>query len=431
MTDHPLKGKQVFTRSAAPLFAKVSTALLGLYLNYLATQYLPLTEYGLFTLAQLVVLMLTTFSKLGLDVTLVRFTARLAHKNQGKDATSALYSAYLISLCCWVLSAGLLWLQKDWVASSLFSAPALSGVMASILLISLVNVGITLHAGVLRGCGQATVSSLFSGGVSALLATVGFILFPPQQASEALTLVLLSHGLALILSGVLLRYTTSLLAIITRPFGQLTAVFTVTRALWLVSIVTLMNQQFASALLVSYVDIEVFGVFSLAAKLALAIGFINFAVNAVISPFYARMSETPGPQLRQLHRKVNTVMLGVALALSLGIYGLAAPMLALFGQAFTAATPYFLIMAGAQMINIATGTCVSVLTMTGHENLHARITLVTFGIATFASMTLVPVYGAMGAAIATATSISLQNLISFWFAQRAINQSISSARHHL
>jgi len=87
------------------------------------------------------------------------------------------------------------------------------------------------------------------------------------------------------------------------------------------------------------------------------------------------------------------------------------PLLRLFGEEFGAGYYALLIFAGAQLSGIVVGQSLILLPMTGHARLSAIVLTAGLGVNVLANLWLAPLYGALGAAIANATSIGLTNLV--------------------
>ena len=86
-------------------------------------------------------------------------------------------------------------------------------------------------------------------------------------------------------------------------------------------------------------------------------------------------------------------------------------LLQFFGSEFQQAGPVLIILVLAQMMNVAAGSAGTLLVMTGHE----RDVVVALGVSTavllILSVLLIPVWGVVGASLASAASTIIWNLI--------------------
>ena len=82
----------------------------------------------------------------------------------------------------------------------------------------------------------------------------------------------------------------------------------------------------------------------------------------------------------------------------------------LFGDGYEQGALLLSIMAVGQFINVATGSVGYLLNMSGHERDFRRVTFFAGPLTVILSVLLIQHYGVLGAAIATAVGLSVQNL---------------------
>ena len=83
----------------------------------------------------------------------------------------------------------------------------------------------------------------------------------------------------------------------------------------------------------------------------------------------------------------------------------------LFGQEFVSGSPALIILSGAQLVNAAAGSVGLTLMMTGHERSTAYGLFVSAVVNVVLNAVLIPQFGVVGAAVATATSTILWNVL--------------------
>jgi O-antigen/teichoic acid export membrane protein len=86
--------------------------------------------------------------------------------------------------------------------------------------------------------------------------------------------------------------------------------------------------------------------------------------------------------------------------------------LSLFGSGFSGSAMVLSILAVGQFVNVITGSVGYLLTMSGHERLQRNNFAVCAAISVLLNIVLVPRLGAIGAAIATSTTLAVQMLIA-------------------
>ncbi|HTT49076.1 MAG TPA: lipopolysaccharide biosynthesis protein [Pseudolabrys sp.] len=109
-----------------------------------------------------------------------------------------------------------------------------------------------------------------------------------------------------------------------------------------------------------------------------------------------------------------------SLALTLMIVALGRPLLSLFGPAFVAGYPVMVILAIGQMARAAVGPAERMLNMLGQQRACAFAYAAVFAFDLAACLLLTPIYGAIGAAIATAATFVLESVLLFAIAKRKL-----------
>ncbi|WP_166395355.1 flippase [Rubrobacter marinus] len=165
---------------------------------------------------------------------------------------------------------------------------------------------------------------------------------------------------------------------------------------------------------------ETVGLYNAAARIAILITFSLSAVNAVVVPMISAAYH--GGRRRQARSLQHRAMLlGGLGALPPAVVVLLFPefLLGFFGPGFVEAAPVLRILALGQLVNAATGPVGFALLMTGRERAFAA-TLAVAAVATVVGcLVVVPIYGAVGAAVVTATSVAALNLWQYGLSGRA------------
>jgi len=191
------------------------------------------------------------------------------------------------------------------------------------------------------------------------------------------------------------------------------------------------NRQTDILMLGAFAPPQTVGIYRVAVQGATLVAFGLQAVNMVVAPHFARLYQQG--DLKGLQRLVTQsargiVMLTLPVAAVFIAFG--EPILHLvFGHEYTPAATPLAILAIGQFASAFFGSVAFLLNMTGHENDTAR------GV-TLAAMTnivlklfLIPTLGAVGAAMATATSLALWNLLLLSAVRRRIGiQTLALSR---
>jgi O-antigen/teichoic acid export membrane protein len=147
-------------------------------------------------------------------------------------------------------------------------------------------------------------------------------------------------------------------------------------------------------------------------------------VNLVIGPHITQLHHSGDKaRLQMLSRKSARLALLVALPIALPLIFWGAPILRFaFGMEYVELTTFPLaIMAVGQIINVAFGSVGMFLTMSGFERDTLLGQVAALFVNVIAAVLLVPVFGAVGAALATAIGILVWNLVLFFLVMKRLN----------
>jgi len=150
-----------------------------------------------------------------------------------------------------------------------------------------------------------------------------------------------------------------------------------------------------------------------ATRILMLVGFVPVAVIAVMAPRFAHFAATDDHD--GLARAVNqavTLSFWPAAIMALGIVAAGPLLLAAFGTSFSAAYPALIILTVSAVARSAIAPAQTMLVMTGHQ----RTGMAILGAAVIANagfnLVMIPAFGITGAALATATAMLLELLLS-------------------
>lgn len=189
----------------------------------------------------------------------------------------------------------------------------------------------------------------------------------------------------------------------------------------LIAGISIINQRTDRLMLGAMLDMQSVGFYSVAVQMAMVVNFTLVGLNQAIAPLVAERHDSDRSQELQhsLIRATNLATLGsVAIVVSLVLLG--PIVLNVFGAEFSNSYLPMIILSVGQLVNVASGPVGTLLSMSRHER------FVGFGMATsvvfnlLLNYVLIPKYGVSGAAIATAVSVGIWNLMMVFFAKRIL-----------
>jgi O-antigen/teichoic acid export membrane protein len=153
------------------------------------------------------------------------------------------------------------------------------------------------------------------------------------------------------------------------------------------------------------------GIYTAASKTAGLVGLVLLSVNAIAAPMFSSLfAQDRHDDLARLATKVAKWIFWPTLALSVVLAVAAKPILSLFGHEFPEASWILIALLFGQVVSAAVGSVGYLMTMTGHQRDAARVyAWVAVGHVALNAIAI-PLLGALGAAVATTTSISIWNL---------------------
>ncbi len=171
------------------------------------------------------------------------------------------------------------------------------------------------------------------------------------------------------------------------------------------------------------------GAFSVAWRVSLLMAFGLLAVNAIAAPTFAELWQSK--DLRRLAGTTRDVLiLSTALAVVPAVVLSAAPgwVMSFFGPEFRGAANTLTVISLGQAVNVALGPLGYLLIMSGHERLVRNNAAVFLLVNLMVSLVLVPILGALGAAVATAASLTLRNLALLYLVRTRLGILVPTAR---
>ena len=154
------------------------------------------------------------------------------------------------------------------------------------------------------------------------------------------------------------------------------------------------------------------GIYNIAIRTAFLLTFVLSAVNASVSPMFTQMyNDGDMAGLEKLARKCAQAVSAFAAIPFLIFLLIPNVVMGIYGKSFAAGGATLAVIAVGQYVNVATGSVQQLLIMTGHEKLIGRLFLALVPPFLILIYWLTPIYGALGAGITTAVINIAQNLI--------------------
>lgn len=393
---------------------KVASTFFSFVLNFIVARLLGPAGNGYFSIAQSASVLGTTLGKLGLDSTTVRFVASPPVPSASpSDVVRAVLR--LSAPLCLAASAGI-YFAAPWLAQLLQEGNgkdlAQNEWIVRLAAWSIVPYAVsTLVGQALVGAGRAqqgvATQLLAMPLVGCVLSAVLIPLYGVDGAVWAFTL----SAFAAVGVGAWSWWSVMRFGPGVRVALPWKLILASCLPLFWMSLVQYALKWSPTVLLKMWASVEDVGVFNVAIRTAFLQTFILIAVNASVGPSFSRLYAAKDFEaMGQLARRSGQIMALIALVPLLLFVAFPNAIMGLFGQGFAAGGTTLAVVAVGQYVNVFTGSVQQLLVMSGQERLLGWI-FTAMVPPFFALMVwLVPLYGALGAGIATAVVMVGQNV---------------------
>jgi len=380
---------------------------------------------GVMALAQAILLGSGLLARGGMDNALMRYVGQ---KPSYSHSLLYLRWALVRGISAGLLISVLLVLFRGWL-ETFFESPGLSAMLLGIAFSVPAYVAAFLLSGFFKGVRMPATACLMENGSVALFAACFLAVwhrFFVVEGYAVIGWVYLMAVLLVVLQGAVQLWCWSnrnkkFEGIVEEDLIDYEQFRSTSRAFFVTTFAGFMQSvlavMIAGWLLVS-ADL---GLFKSSQQLGMLIAFILVVINAIFPPRFAALYHQG--EIGALSRLARQgAVLGIVAAMPLMLLCLIFPawVLGWFGDGFTEAAPLLRVIALAQFVNVATGSVSFLLNMTGHEKLIRNIALLCNALGLVGFWVLIPLFGPIGAALALAFVLVVQNLVALFYVWRVL-----------
>lgn len=177
--------------------------------------------------------------------------------------------------------------------------------------------------------------------------------------------------------------------------------------------VNVLNQKTDTLMLGILSGTEDVGVYQIVVHGGMLVSFLLATVNTVLAPNVVRLYAKQDHHRLQRLLSISTVFIlfGSSLVFLVLLFFGELLLSVFFGEAFVPGYPSLIVFSLGQLVNAGLGSVGLMLTMTGHEKDTLKALIIATVINVALNGALIPAYGLMGAALATASSTVVWNVI--------------------
>jgi len=406
---------EIFHGLSTAFVLKLLAAGLAFAFNVVLARLLGAEDTGLYFLALTCISIAAVIGRAGLDNTLIRFIAANAAVEDWQLVKGVYNNGLKLAFVTSCVTSIFLILAAPWLSKAVFSKPELSGLIRWMAIAVVPFALFTLHAQALQGLKRIrdaiSVLSVFLPFFSLLGITV---LAPYWGVHGAVWAYILASYITLYIGLWRWRKATPQLRGLDGYFETKQMLRSSVPLFWMM-VLNLIIYWSSSIMLGIWSSSAEVGIFNIAKRTAMLTSFILIAVNSIVAPkfsdFYNRGDIKALEQTAIYSSKFMTLMATPVLLLFILCPSW---VMSLFGAQFSNGAIVLTILAVGQFVNVATGSVGYLLIMSGHETTMRNIAMICAIICLILNAILIPQIGLLGAAVATAITLSLQNLIAAW-----------------
>lgn len=416
----------VLAKGATSSFAvKVLGAAVAFCTQILLARILGVTQYGIYIYALTWISVLALICQLGMNTSILRFVSSYKAKSEwgllrGIFIRSVQYVLFA-SVAVGVTAAFVVWFLYDrigreqsitfWIAFLLLPLLSLTGLRSA---------GLRAFKHVVKA---ALPDSLFRPMLIAGLASISYVYFQQNlQATQVMVFNLIGTLAAFYIGGLwLIKAMPKQIRHITPVYAE-QEWLKVSLPLFFISGMQLILHQIDILMIGAILDSEQVGIYSVASRITGLVVFGLSAVNSIAAPMISELYSTGRHQ--ELQRTVTLAARGIFVftliaSMSLAIMG--EYVLGFFGDEFVIGYIPLIILLGGQAINAMSGSVGFLMIMTGHHNQAAMIIGGSAILNILMNAIFIPLYGIVGAAISTAATTALWNLMMLAYVWRRMD----------
>jgi len=380
---------------------------------------------GIYALGMTIVGLVGILGGLGLPQAAVRFVAHYTASQKMDELRHFLVAGTGVILAANVVLGALVLGIGPWVAVHFYHSPGLSPYVKWFALIMVLGSLTSFFGKVLQGYKQVarlTVLTDFVATPLAMLATVLLIAWGAGLRGYILAQVISGAVLLAMLLLAVWRQTPSTArrfsAGLARPEPQ---VFSFGATVLGIALMNFLLSQSDRVLIGFYRNARELGIYSIAAAMVAYIPVALQSVNQIFSPTIADLHTRGERQLlERLYQTLTRWILAFTLPLVIGMMVFAKSLMGIFGTDFQAGWLVLIIGSVGQLVNCGVGSVGFLLLMSGHERQLMRVQVVTTMLTIVLGLALIPRWGIIGAAAASATANVVVNMWNMLLVRRLL-----------
>jgi O-antigen/teichoic acid export membrane protein len=419
---------RISRQSGVAFAGTIFTAVVGYAFKIYLARALGADALGIYALGITIISFLGMVNILGIPESAVRFVAEYSASRKMPELRALLWNGSWILLATNLIFAGVLLKAGPWIAIRFYHAPQLVRYLPLFALIMPLSALTLFYGNVLTGYREAARRTIISKFIS-------------SPATIAATVLLFSLGYGL--GGYLVAQIFSACCVLalliywvwrlTPPearspnlsrLGMGRQVWSFSAAMFGVGMMQFFMVQTDRVALGIYRGAHDVGIYAVVVSMIAFETISLHSVNQIFAPVIADIHARGERQLLgRLFQTLTKWILGLTLPLAIVVICYAPAIMRMFGHEFESGWPALVVGTFGQLVNCGVGSVGFLLLMSGHERRLVRVQALMAVVMVVLSFKLVPLWGALGAAVAAAITNAGMNLLNLVEVRRALKLS--------
>tara|TARA_B110000196_G_scaffold320339_1_gene342074 strand:- start:1432 stop:2703 length:1272 start_codon:yes stop_codon:yes gene_type:complete len=407
-----MKTKALLFKTGVAGVVKAAAAFISFIMAMAITRFLGPEQAGLFLLALSILSFFSVFLRLGLDNVIVKL---IGGSNGSTYSISALTTGLVWSVLAALSITFLIYVGAQFLSVYVFAKPEFSNVL-SIMILALPFMVIFMVLGYAFQAFYRVIAATFfqNFGISflfLLLLSFVYLFEGKQEFSASYFAVCYLIASIAVCSSALYLWNKQIKGA-WRPIKfKDKDLWSSSSNLWVASTMNLTVQWAAILISGALLPASDVAFLSVALRTAMLASFVLTVVNMVVAPRYALLwKENKIEEIQNLAKWSTRGMILLVLPIITVMVFFSDTIMGIFGDKFSDSGDLLAIIALGQFVAVASGSVTYLLNMSGHERDFRKVTLFVGPITILLSYIFISKWGVLGAAIATAVGLSLQNL---------------------
>jgi O-antigen/teichoic acid export membrane protein len=404
---------KVATGSSINFLGSIVRTLANFVYAILLATFLDPASVGLFFLGITLITLLGTTSTLGLDTGLVRYTALYDGIGDRARVRGILAGGFLVAAPIAVLIAVAVFVLAGPIANGVFDKPDLAFALKVFApYIPLYVIARLFNSGTqgLKQMKAQVYSRDFAEQIIKIALTSGLVVFG-ISLTQVISINLVSLAVAMVLSLYFLIRMEPVFGHGLRRVYEFRRLLSFSAPLAVSTLLSLLLLWTDTLFLGFFRPSEDVGIYSIAIRIATLGGLVLVSFNAIFAPLASDLyNRRENERLEKLLKTVTKWVSAISFPIFAGLALYAYNVLGLINVDYTIGATAFVILTIGKMFDAVTGPVANMLIMCGRPRIVLLNNIVVFMIDVVLCIVLIPRYGMVGAAIASAATLILFNV---------------------